>query len=689
MLELSHKYFNTELDKLGFDDIKELRKLIKYHSDLYYNKEAPIISDYEYDDLFKKLEYLEKKYNTNLKQTSLVGAEVSLESSFKKVRHSRPMISLDNTYNEDELRDFDERVKKNLWVNMSDKVEYAMEYKFDWLWIELIYENWEYVQAITRGNWIEGEDVTENVRQIENIPKKIKYKHRFEVRWEIIMPISVFEKLNIDAKEKWEKIFSNPRNAASGSVRTKDINITKERWLKFFAYDMANFEEFRYWIGATKYYEVIKSFENMWFEISSYYKIWNWIEEIIKAVEKFDEAKEKIDFDVDWLVIKVNNIDMWSEIWWTEHHPRYAIAYKFPAEILTTKILSVDHNVGRTGTITPLAHVEPVRLSWAIIRKATLHNYEEVEKLDIRIWDTVFIKRAWEVIPKIISVVDTTWRNKLKKILAPKFCPSCDTETKKDEDKVRYYCPNTEDCPAQHVEKLIFAVWKSGFDIDWFWEKQIELFLNEWIIHSIVDIFKIETRKEEILELEWYQEKSVSNLINAIEIARNQDIVSFLTALWIPWVGKKTAKLISILFESEKDLLDFSHSQEELEEIDEIWPELANNVLKYFENDSHKRILKDLIKELNLSYYKKQKIKEGSVFFGKKVCITWSFEKDWLKIAREQLIEMLEWVWGEFVGSVSKNTDYVLAWEKAWSKKTKAEELGVEIIDLDYFLKNI
>lgn len=689
MLNLSKKYFELKIEDLVFDDIKNLRKLIKYHSDLYYNKEAPIISDFEYDDLFKKLEYLENKYNINLKQSSLVWADVWIESSFKKVKHSRPMISLDNTYNENELNDFDERVKKNLWMEKSWEIEYAMEYKFDWLGIELIYEDWKYIQAITRGNWIEWEDVTENVRQIENIPKEIKYNHRFEVRWEIIMPISVFEKLNKEAKEKKEKLFSNPRNAASWSVRTKDISITKERGLKFFAYDMANFEEFRYWIWATKYYEVIKSLENMWFEISSYYKIWKSIEEIIDAVEIYNKEKSSIDFDVDWLVIKVNSIDLWSEIWWTEHHPRYAVAYKFPAEILTTKILSVDHNVARTWTITPLAHVEAVKLSWAIIRRATLHNYDEVEKLDIRIWDTVFIKRAWEVIPKIISVVNIDWRKKLEKVEAPKFCPSCETLVQKDEDKVRYYCPNNIDCPAQHIEKLIFFVSKSGINIEWFWEKQVELFLREWIIHNIVDIFHIENKKEDILSLEWYKEKSVNNLLEAIENARNQDIISLLTSLWIPWIGKKTAKIISVLFSSKEDLLNFSYTEEDLEKLNEIWPELAKNIVEYFANDSHKRILEWLIKELNISYYEKKEINTNSIFFEKKICITWSFEKDWLKIPREELIEKLEAVWWESVWSVSKKTDFVLAWEKAWSKKTKAEELGIEIINLNYFLENL
>lgn len=687
-IKLSKKYIDISNNDLSAKDLETLRKLIKYHSNLYYNYDSPIISDSEYDDLFKKLEFLEKKLNTSFKQTSLVWAEI-IESTFKKTLHSRPMISLANTYNSEELKDFDTRLKKILDLKKSDEIEYALEFKLDWLWIELIYENWNFVQAITRGNWIEWEDVTENVRQIDNIPKKIKYNHRFEVRGEIIMPLSIFEKINKDALKSKQKIFSNPRNAASWSIRVKDINITKKRGLKFFAYDMWNFEEFRNWIWATRYVEVIKSFKKMWFEIIEFLEIYRWIDKVIEKINNFWDIVKKLDYDVDWLVLKVNDISLWNEIGWTEHHPRYAVAYKFPAQVLTTKILSVDHNVWRTWTITPLAWVEPVKLSWAIIRKATLHNYEEVEKLDIRIWDNVFIKRAWEVIPKIISVVENQNREKLEKVLPPIYCPSCKTKVMKDEDKVRYYCPNSFDCPAQHIEKLIFAVSKSWFDIDWLWDKQIETFLNEWIIKNIVDIFYLKDKKDDILLLDWYKDKSVNNLIEAIEKAKKQDINTFLTALWIPWVGKKTAKIISVLFEWKNDLLKFNHTQEELEELNEIWPELAANIVSYFNDDSHKKIIEELLNVIDIRFYKKKEIVWNSIFRWKKMCVTWSFEKEWKKVSRDDLILMLENVWWEFVSSVSKKTDYLLAWENSWSKIQKANSLKVEIIDLKYFLENL
>ncbi len=697
MLELSNKFLNKNNDLFTLGDVKKLQELIKYHSDLYYNKEQPIISDKQYDDLFKKLESLEKKFNIKNKQTSLVWAEFT-ESTFNKVKHSRPMISLDNTYNEEDLKDFDERVKKNITSSQPSpleeneqghNIEYTLEFKFDWLWVELIYKAWELVQAITRGNWVEGEDVTENIMQIENIPKTINYKDNLEVRWEVVMPISSFEMLNEKAKKEWTKIFSNPRNAASWSLRMKDNRITKQRKLQFFAYDLANFEEFRIKENIEKYYDVIKDLEKLGFDISSYFEVCENIWEVINKIKIFGDIKKKIDFEIDGLVIKVNNIELWQTIGFTEHHPKYAISYKFPAEILTTKILSVDHQVGRTGTITPVANLEPINIGWAIIRRATLHNYEEVENLDVRVWDTVFIKRAWEVIPKIISVVKNWNRDNLEKILPPKFCPSCETLVKKDENKVRYYCPNDIDCPAKHHEKLTFAVGKQGFNIDWFWVKQVETFLNEWIIHNIVDIFNIKDKFDDILELEWFQEKSVKNLIAWVEKAKNVDVSTLLTALWISWVGKKTAKTLSKLFKNEDDLINLNVSEEKLEELWDIWPEIAKNVINYFSIDSHKRIINDLVKVLNITYYKELEISSDLFFNWKKVCITWSFEKNWKKIPREDLIKILEENWWNFVWTVSKNTDFLIAWEKAGSKLKKANELGINILDLEEFLEKI
>jgi len=702
VIDLTKQYINTNIEKLEKKDIKKIQDLIEYHSNLYYNKQDPIISDSEYDILYKKLQFLEEKFNIKSKESLKVWATI-IKSTFKKVAHSRPMISLDNTYNEEDLCDFDERVKKIITSSQPSPLEekeqdqniiqYTLEFKFDWLGVELIYKNWELIQAITRGNWVEGEDVTQNVFQIDNIPKKINYKEHLEVRGEVVMPISVFNKLNTEAKKTWDKVFSNPRNAASWSLRLLDNSVTKKRKLKFFAYDLANFDDFTKKENIKNYFDVIKDLEKFGFDISSYFLKLDWIDNVIKSIDDFWDVKKQIDFEIDGLVLKVNDISLWKSIWSTEHHPRYAIAYKFPAEIMTTTILSVEHSVWRTGTITPIAHLEPINIWWVIVKRATLHNYEEVENLWVKIWDNVFIKRAWEVIPKIISVA-SPYPNPLPQgkgieVNPPKICPSCSSEVLKDEDKVRYYCSNKTTCPAQDSEKLAWSVGKQWFNIDWFWEKQVELFLSAWIIKDLSDVFNIEDKTIEILELEWFQEKSVDNLINAINKAKKLDISRFLTALWISWVGKKTAKTLAKLFTSSDKLLNFNYNIENLEKLEDIWPEIAKNVLDYFNNETNKELIIRLLEKLDIEYYTSPPTSllrgEGSKFYWKKMCITWSF--NWY--SRDQLIEKLEQNGWEFVWSVSKKTDYLLVWEKAWSKLKKAQELWIEVLNLTDFINTL
>ena len=694
MLEKTRILQKKEIKEFSFEEVLELQKVLEYHSDLYYNKENPIISDKEYDDLLKKLEKLENKFSNIFdekkieKKANKVWAEL-IESTFKKVKHSRPMISLWNTYNEEDLRDFDERVKKNITNNnpsqpsfntkgrSNNEIEYTLEFKFDWLWVELIYKNWKLVQAITRGNWIEWEDVTQNVMQIKNIPKTIDYKQDLEVRGEVVMPISSFERLNREAQKKWEKVFSNPRNAASWSLRMKDNRVTKKRDLAFFAYDVNT----TFW--EKEYYNQIKNLENLWFDITSYFEKCENIWVVIDKIHNFGDTKKSLDFEIDWLVLKVNNLDLWQKIWFTQHHPKYAIAYKFPAEILTTDIISVEHQVWRTWTITPVANLEPINIGWAIIKRATLHNYEECEKLQVWVGDTVFIKRAWEVIPKIIWVAN---KNSNKIIFSPINCPSCCTKILKDKEKVKYYCPNHNKCFEQVKNKLIYAVGKEWLNIDWFGKAQVELFLKKWFISDLYSIFKLKEKKEEILKLEWFREKSVNNLLESIEKRKNISITTLLVALSIPGVGKKTAQELSKLFTSSEDLLDFNYNIEEIEKLDDIWPEIAKNVLDFFTNSENKKLLQNLINILNIEFYKEKIIENtNNIFFWKKVCITWSF---W-DIKRPDLIKQLEEVWWKFVSSVSKNTDFLIAWEKAGSKLKKAEELGIRILDLEEFFEKL
>lgn len=678
-IKLSKYYLNLENQNFNKDDILKLNQLLSYHSDLYYNKETPIISDYEYDLLFKKLQILEKKFNFKETQTQKVGSDI-ISSTFAKITHSRPMISLDNTYNQQDLKDFDLRVKKNLKVDIDKELKYTLEYKFDWLWVELIYENWKIIQSITRWNWIQWEDITQNILTISNIPKNISYKKRLELRWEIVMPITSFEELNNNLLKNNQKPFSNPRNAASWSVRLKDANITKTRKLKFFAYDIWNFDEFilvENQVNKT-YFETIKNLEKLWFEISDFFIICKNIDEVIKKINDFQDKKQNIDFETDWLVIKIDDINLWQTIGFTSHHPRYAIAYKFPAQILTTNIIWVENQVWRTWTITPVANLEPININWVTIKRATLHNYDEIQKLWLKIWDNVFIKRAWEVIPKIISVAySKKW---WQKIISPENCPSCWNKLQKDKNKVRIYCSNHNLCSAQIIEKLKNSIWKWWLNIDWFWKEQVELFYKLWFITDLSSIFELKNKKDKLLNLPWYKEKSVNNLIKSIQKSKTVEISNFLVSLNIYWVWKIAAKELSKFIKSNDDLINFNYSIQDLESINDIWELTAKTIFEYFNDEKNKFKIEKLLKYIKLNF--KQKIIWWK-YSSKKICITWSF--DWY--SRDQLIDILEKNWWTFVSSISSKTDFLLAWEKAWSKLKKATEFWIKIIDLQEFLK--
>ena len=698
-------YLSMELSSFSQSDTKKLWKIIQKHAQLYYESENPIISDVEYDELFKKLEFLEEKFFLDVKVSHTAWSEWK-QSSFQKIAHSRPMISLDNTYNAEDLRDFDTRIKRILHPLRSSstsplpkgeewKLPYTIEFKFDGLWVELVYNDGNLIKGITRWNGIQWEDVTENIMQISNIPKTINKPGIFEVRGEVVMPISSFERLNRQALEQWGKVFSNPRNAASGSLRVLDTSITKHRDLQYFAYDVSDFDEFSTWT----YHSMIEHLQDLGFSISSYFPKCTSIQEVIHDIENLWDLKADIDFEIDGLVVKLDDMKLWWDVWFTEHHPRFAIAYKFPAEIVTTKLESVEHSVGRTGTITPVANLTPVNIGWAIIRRATLHNYDETQKLWVKIWDIVFLKRAGEVIPKIISVAT---HGEGEKIIPPNFCPSCWKQVFKDDEKVRFYCSNAYQCPAQMREKLAFAVGKQGFNIDGFWERQAELFYKLWFIEKFWDIFRLKNYREEMLLLDWFKEKSVNNLLDWIEVVRKTDIITFLKALGIPWVGKKTAKTIGkylteLLITSWKDTFEeifpnretqsslFWNEQTtinitDLELLPDVWPEVARSVVEFF--IEQRDIAIDLLGELDVEISQSTNTNIGWKYDWKKMCITGSFE--WYK--RDDLAKILEEQWGEFVWSVSTKTDYLLAGDKAGSKLKKANELWVEVLSLEDFL---
>lgn len=588
------------------------------------------------------------------------------------------MLSLDNTYNEEDLRDFDTRVKNLLPELRWSDIEYVIEYKFDGLSLRVSYEDWILKEAVTRWNWEVWEDVTENAKMIKNLPQTILSSGYFEVRWEVMMYNSDFEEVNKERVKNWEQIFANPRNAASGSLRQKDPTVTKSRRLAFFGYDTPMFE------GDKTHIERTKHLEDLGFTTESDHILCKSIDEVISHIESIWNKKWSFPFEIDGLVLKVNETKYWDRLGLTAHHPRWAIAYKFPAETVSTKLLSVEHSVWRTGTITPVANLEAVNIWWVVVRRATLHNYEEVLEKGVLVWDYVFVRRAWEVIPEVLWPIESQRTGDEEPILPPELCPVCDNHTKKDEAKVRYYCDNPL-CPVQVKERLAYSVWKTALNIDGMGPSIVKKFINEGLITDIVSIFELEDKKEQILSLEWFKEKSVNNLLDAINTARSMEVSTLLVALWISGIWKKTSKEIAKLFKSKEDFLEFKYTFEDLENLPDIGPELAKNIKEFFTLEKNKELLGRLLEVVNLAYPDSDESPKTWFFLDKKVCITWSFDG----YSRDELAKIVEDLGGEFVTSVSKKTDYLLAWEKAWSKKTKAESLWVEVIDLNFVLDKI
>lgn len=668
ILKLSKIFLEKDFEEFNIEDGKLLNKIISFHDELYYNKEDPIIWDSEYDNLKKLLQKIEDKFNLK-KDSEKVWADI-LDSTFEKKTHPRPMLSLDNTYNEDDLIDFDKKIKNILPELKWTDIDYAIEYKFDWLSLRISYQDWIITEAVTRWNWIQWEDVTQNAKMISNIPHKINTKWYFEVRWEVMMYNDSFEKLNKSRQKAWEQLFSNPRNAASGSLRQKKSNITKERNLAFFGYDSPLLE------GDKTHIESIKHLENLGFTTESRHIKCKWISWVIDYIREIWNKKSELPFEIDGLVIKINDINLWEELWMTAHHPRWAIAYKFPAEVVSTKILSVEHSVWRTWTITPVANLEPVNIGWVIVRRATLHNYEEVVEKNVKIWDYVFVRRAWEVIPEIIWPIESqrTWNE--EEIKVPENCPICNSKTKKEFSKVRYYCGNYS-CPVQIKEKLAYSVWKTWFNIEWFWPAIVQRFLDENLITDLASIFDLKDKKEEILKLDWFKEKSVNNLLESIEKVRKIPIEKLIIAFWIPWIWKWTSKEISKLFNSNDDILDFKHEFDEIINLKDIWPEIAKNIIDFMNNTENKEILKDLLSKISIVFNKN--INQNWPLLGKVFCITWSFEG----YSRDDLSKIIEDNSWTFTNTVSKKIDFLLAWEKAGSKISKAETLWIKVIDIE------
>jgi DNA ligase (NAD+) len=685
MLTETLEILRKDLSTFTRDDISQLRGLVEFHRHQYYELDTPLISDEEFDRLYSLLVSLEEKFDESHVSSPTQKVQNLVDNHFTKASHLHKMMSLDNTYNAEDLREFETRIRRILREEGGDRsLDYIIEYKFDGLGIALRYEDGQLTRALTRGDGQVGEDITLNVMEITNIPHTIPYSWTIEIRGEVVMPRSAFDALNQRRLEIGEKLFANPRNAASGSLRQLDPTVTRERDLLFFAYSCPDLEEIHKHDKREEgtYLSLIEKLGSWGFQTSKkseqgelFFEKKTGVESIIEMIHAMGK-KPVCPFDIDGLVIKINDLHLWQTLGMTSHHPRYAISFKFPAEYARTRIIEIEHSVGRTGTITPVAHVEPVNIMGVTVQHATLHNYDEVAKKDLRIWDQVFIHRAGEVIPEIIAPIIEARTGAEQIIVPPTHCPICESPTYKEGEKIALLCSNPA-CPAREMQALEWFVSKHGVDIDGFWPKQIELFLELGWVTDMASIYDLRDHRDELLQIEWYKEKSVDNLLTAIEAKRTLPIDRFIGALGIPWVGKRTAKLLAPLFQNTEDILHFHLSIEILESVKDIWPGTAGTISTYFE--THKHLLERLLARVTIVFPKTIE-KTSGVLAGKTFCVTGTFT-----LSRDDIHAMVEANGGEVRTAVSGNLDYLIAGENAGSKREKALSLGVKVLNWEEF----
>ncbi|MBP9779703.1 NAD-dependent DNA ligase LigA [Candidatus Gracilibacteria bacterium] len=726
LLSLSSDFLSRK-NNLKKNDILIFREVIREHNRLYHDLESPIISDTEYDELFHALARLESDHHMLDNDSPTAQLAILATNQFQKVKHIYPMISLDNTYNNEEVREWNERMMRILGSPLGQMYDYYIQPKYDGLGLAIIYEYGEFVQAITRGSGVEGEDVTLTAREIVNIPKSIEILRdvgRMEIRGEVMMTRSRFESVNRERLESGDKLFANPRNAASGSLRQLDPLVTRSRELRFFAYAIPQIEQDEnegIYFSIKNYHELMDLLVSWGFERQDFpFRHVSGIDALVDVlVSETEKRKEYFDFDIDGMVLKLDDMSLWNDLGRTEHHPRYAIAYKFPAKQVRTRVVSIEHSVGRTGTVTPVANLEAVEVTGVIVRRATLHNYDELEKKGVREGDQVYIMRAGEVIPEIVSVIVDVRDGSEKEILIPTHCPVCQTELLQDIGKVAIYCPN-QHCSAKIQGQLEMFVGRQGMNIDGLGTKQIELFLEEGWITDFASVFELPSYTLEILELEGYKEKSISNLIESLEKSRHTTLDRVFTAIGIPNVGKKTARLIATVVTRSESISEnhteiqisenseiesictlqgpneallqkiFSITEENLLEVKDIGPETARSFVEYMENNREivVRLFQKLdiqIPETRFLHAQEGQIPSCNSLSEKSFCVTGSFEN----ISREAIHELIEKNGGEVRTAVTGKLDYLIVGENAGSKKTKAESLGVKIITIEEFMELI
>jgi len=658
--------------------LKELAKLIDKHNHHYHNEDKPKINDAEYDKLVRENLELETKY-PKLKLTESTSSKVGarIQNKFVKSLHLSPMHSLSNGFNEKDLIEFDERVKKFLNINLENELEYICEPKIDGLSLNLTYKNGNLITAATRGDGKIGENVTQNIKNIKNIPLILKgnYPELIEIRGEVFLTKSDFQKIN-ESNEIQNK-FSNPRNAAAGSLRQLDYNISRSRPLKFLAHGIGK--------SSKKFFQFDKFYENLeTFGILSNtlnLKTTN-LKLIYEFYKEVDNKRSSLDYDIDGLVVKINDFSDQKRLGIVGKNPRWSLALKFSAEKAKTLIKDIDFQVGRTGSITPVARLESVNIGGVIISNATLHNFDEIRKKNIQIGDIVEIQRAGDVIPQVIKVTKKNTKNS-KIIEPPKKCPVCGGETYKEKNEAVLRCTNTYGCYAQKISQIVHFISKKALNIDGFGEKQAKQFYDLKIIRNIVDIFLLERNKTIIESLEGWGSLSFNNLISSIEKSKTINLDKFIYSLGIRFIGEINAEILAKEFKNINNFVSLSDNTSALANIDGLGPKAISSIIEYFSHSQNLSLIKKLSKILNI---KNNIISKSKNFFNNKSIV---FTGTLNSISRDEAKHMAKEVGAKILSSVTKNTDYVIVGDKAGSKEKKARELNLNIFSENDFIKKI
>jgi DNA ligase (NAD+) len=660
------------------DKVNLLREEIVDADYMYYTLDEPDISDYDYDIMMKELEKLEKEYPeliTPDSPTQRVSGEPT--KKFNVVTHEAPMLSLSNSYNFNELVDFDVRIKNLL---PDQFYEYVCELKFDGLAVSMIYENGIFVRGATRGDGTKGDDVTNNLKTIRSIPLKVKsdkYKN-FEVRGEVFIKKDDFEKINEEQEIRGEKLFANARNTAAGTLKLKDNKAVASRPLNIFVYYFRTNDTV-----LKSHIDNIGILKDLKFPVNNYTEKARSIEDVKKFCDKIEGLRDTLPYEIDGVVVKINSLSQQDALGSVAKSPRWAIAYKFKAKQQITTIKDITLQVGRIGTITPVAELEPVFLAGSTISRATLHNFDEIRKKKIRVGATVKIEKGGDVIPKVVEVIEDEKFAKLPEYINPTHCPVCNSKLEKPEDEVNYYCINYF-CPAQVQGRIEHFVQRDAMEIEGLGTSIIEIFLKKGFIKDFTDLYELHKYKDELINLERFGEKSITNILNAIEESKKKPFEKVLFAIGIRHIGEKTAKIIAKHFGSIEKIS--KSSVEEISNVYEIGPKIAKSIKDFFE-DEKSRILIEKLKEkgLNLETDKSVQIKFNANFKDKTFVLTGTLEK----FTRDKASQIIEDFGGRVSSSVSKKTDFVLAGAEAGSKLDKAKKLCVKIIDERDFEKMI